>query len=78
VAKRQTLDMSALAVPERILLFCVGSDTDWQRAGVPDEIVTRMTVRGFVSRDALGRLELTDSGRTALRTLLPELSVSPH
>jgi hypothetical protein len=73
VAKRQTPDISALAAPERILLFCVGSDTDWQRVGVPDEIVTRMTVRGFVSRDALGRLELTDSGRAALRTLLPEL-----
>jgi hypothetical protein len=62
-----------LTAPERILLFCVGSGTDWQRAGVPDEIVTRMAVKGLLSRDALGRLELTDGGRAALRALLPGL-----
>jgi hypothetical protein len=73
MANRPTPDAMALTVRERVLLFCVGSDTDWQRAGIPEEIVTRMTVRGLVSRDALGRLELTNSGRAALRALLPKL-----
>src|SRR6266404_9239133 len=35
---------SDLTVRERVLLFCVASRTDWQRAGVPEETVTRMTV----------------------------------
>ena len=73
MAKPPTPDISSLGVQERVLLFCVGSDTDWQRAGVPEEVVTRMTVRGFVSRDPLGRLELTDAGGAALRVLLPDL-----
>jgi hypothetical protein len=73
MAKASALDVAALTVQERVLLFCVGSGTDWQRAGVPEEIVTRMTVRGLVSRDALGSLELTDSGRAALGALLPSL-----
>jgi hypothetical protein len=47
--------------------------TDWQRAGVPEETVTRMTVRGLVVRDTLGRLALTVGGRAALRAMLPQL-----
>ncbi len=73
MAKRPTLDIMALTVRERVLLFCVGSGTSWQRAGIPEETVTEMTVRGFISRDALGRLALTNSGRAALRALLPDL-----
>jgi hypothetical protein len=56
-----------------MLLFCVGSSTDWQRAGVTGETVTAMTVRGFVVRDGRGRLVLTDDGRAALWALLPGL-----
>jgi hypothetical protein len=73
MVKRSTPDPSALTVRERILLFCVGSGTDWQRAGVPGEMVTEMTVKRLVRRDGLGRLALTTSGRTALRALLPDL-----
>jgi hypothetical protein len=34
---------SSLTVCERMPLFCVASRTDWQRAGVPEETVTRTT-----------------------------------
>jgi hypothetical protein len=62
-----------LTVRERLLLFCVASGTDWQRAGILGEVVTNMVVQGFVARDALGRLSLTPRGRGALRSLLPGL-----
>ena len=65
-------DITALTVRERVLLFCIGSDTDWQRAGIPGEIVTEM-VKSLVVRDALGRLALTNGGRAAARALLPDL-----
>ena len=73
MAKRPTPDIAALTVRERMLLFCVGSETDWQRAGVTGETVTNMIVKGLVVRDALGRPALTDDGRATLRALLPDL-----
>ena len=78
MAKRPTPDITALTVRERMLLFCIGSETDWQRAGVTGETVTNMIVKGLIVRDALGRPALTDDGRAALRALLPDLSGSPH
>jgi hypothetical protein len=42
MAKRPTPDTMGLTAPERILLFCVGSGTDWQRAGVTSETVTAL------------------------------------
>jgi len=72
MAKGPTPDIMTLTVRERVLIFCIGSGTDWQRV-VPSEVVTDMMVEGFISRDALGRLALTASGRTALRALLPRL-----
>ena len=73
MAKRQAQDISALGVRERILLFCIGSGTDWQRAGVTGETVTALVVRGLIVRDGKGRLALTNDGRAALRALLSEL-----
>jgi hypothetical protein len=73
MAEHPTRDIPVLNVRERLLLFCVGSGTDWQRVGVLSENVTAMTVKRLISRDALGRLSLTNSGRKALRVLLPEL-----
>ena len=64
-------NISALGMREHVLLFCIGSGTDWQRAGVTGETVTAMVVRGLLVRDAKGRLALTDDGRAALRALLP-------
>jgi hypothetical protein len=66
-----TLNTIALTPRERVLLFCAGSGTDWKRAGVPSETVTALIVRGLLVRDGVGRLALTNSGREALRGLLP-------
>jgi hypothetical protein len=71
MAKPTTPDTTALGVRERMLLFCVASGTDWQRAGVTGETVTALIVRGFLVRDGKGKLALTDDGRAALRALLP-------
>jgi hypothetical protein len=73
MAKQPTPDTTTLGVRERMLLFCVGSGTDWQREGVTGEIVTALEVRGLIVRDGRGCLVLTDDGRAALRALLPGL-----
>jgi hypothetical protein len=64
---------SDLSIRERVLLFCVGSGTDWKRAGIPGETVTSMILKGLVVRDALGRLDLTGRGRILLRATLQDL-----
>jgi len=46
MAKSRTPDTIALTVRERILRFCAGSGTDWQRAGVTGETVTALVVGG--------------------------------
>jgi hypothetical protein len=61
-----------LSTPERILLFCVASGTQWAQAGVTGATVTAMVVRGLVDRDAAARLELTPDGRAVLDALLGE------
>ena len=73
MAKPPKPDTTALGVWERMLLFCVGSSTDWQRAGITGETVTALLVRGLLARDGKGQLTLTDDGRAALRALLPGL-----
>jgi hypothetical protein len=47
---------AALRVSERMLLFCVASNTDWQHTTIPGEIVTTMVVKGLIERDAGGHL----------------------
>jgi hypothetical protein len=63
---------AGLSVPERILLFCIASGTDWQKAGVTGETVTVMVVKGLVERDAAGRLSLAGEGRAALQALVKD------
>ncbi|HKD26252.1 MAG TPA: hypothetical protein VKC66_10145 [Xanthobacteraceae bacterium] len=71
MARPPTPGTAALGVRERVLLFCVASGTDWQRAGVTGETVTVLIVRGLLVRDGKGKIALTDDGRAALRALLP-------
>jgi hypothetical protein len=60
-----------LTVAERILLLCIDSGTDWQKVlRVTDATVAAMVVKGLVERDAVGRLTLTDEGRTTVEVLL--------
>jgi len=61
---------AALRVSERMLLFCVASNTDWKHPAIPGEIVTTMVVKGLIDRDAAGVLT---RGRAVLRAMLPDL-----
>jgi hypothetical protein len=38
-----------LSTPERILLFCIASGTEWAQAGVTGATVTAMVVRGLIA-----------------------------
>jgi hypothetical protein len=51
------------------LLFCVASDTEWERAGITGATITAVIV-GLVQRDPIGRLFLTKQGRDPLDALL--------
>jgi hypothetical protein len=59
-----------LGVPERVLLFCVASGTEWARAGVSGATATAMVVKGLIERDARDDLTLTKEGRAVLDALL--------
>jgi hypothetical protein len=71
-ATSESLIAAGLPAGERLLLFCIASDTDSLSEGVPIETVTAATVKGLVDRDAGGELKLTDSGRAVLRALIPD------
>jgi hypothetical protein len=53
------MKVAASTAPERILLFCVASDTELEGAGITSATVRTMIVRGLIQRDPLGRLTLT-------------------
>jgi hypothetical protein len=59
-----------LSVSERVLLFCIASDTEWALADVTGATATSIIVRGFIQRDPPGRLFLTKEGRAVLDALL--------
>jgi hypothetical protein len=61
----------SLSTPERVLLFCVASSTEWVRAGITPATVQHMIVRNLVERDAAGRLGLTEQGCAALEAMIP-------
>jgi hypothetical protein len=59
-----------LTVPERVLLFCVASGTEWKRAGITGPVVTSAIMRGLVQRDPVGQLSLTKEGRAVFQELI--------
>jgi hypothetical protein len=59
-----------LSVPERVLLFCVASGTDWEQVGITKAMVTAMIIRGLIQRDPLARLFLTKQGRDVFKALV--------
>jgi hypothetical protein len=66
---------AGLAVPERILLFCLASDTDWRMAGVTHTTAQHLLVRGLIGRDRTGtRYVLSDQGRAVLAAFLERKS----
>jgi hypothetical protein len=74
-ARSRAAASPGLSIPERVLLFCVPSDTDWEHAGITGTTVTAMIVRGFIQRDSAGRLWLTKEGRAVLAALLAEANM---
>ena len=59
-----------LHVPERVLLFCLVSGTEWAQAGVTGATTTMMLVRGLVERDSTGGLKMTPRGREVFKVLI--------
>jgi hypothetical protein len=59
-----------LNVPERVLLFCLVSGTEWAQAGVTGATVTMMLVRGLVERDSTGGLKMNPKGREVFKVLI--------
>jgi hypothetical protein len=74
MAKAPTPDTIAaeLTVPERVLLFCLASDTDWVKAGVTHATAQHLLVRNLVERGQATGLVLTDQGRAVLAELLTQ------
>jgi predicted transcriptional regulator len=73
MAKRPTAEMIAdgLSVPERIMLFCIASATDWQKAaGLTHTVARRLMIRGLIDRQAADTYVLTDQGRAVLEALM--------
>jgi cold shock CspA family protein len=63
---------NVLSVRERLLLFYAAVGTDTTHAGITDENMTALMVKGLVRRDRQGRLTLTEQGREVLWELLQE------
>src|SRR5258708_6654353 len=60
-----------LTVAQRVLLFCVASDTDYGKVGITSASVQLAVIRNLVERDeATSRLVLTDQGRAMLVALV--------
>jgi hypothetical protein len=60
-----------LRIPERLMLFCLSSGTDWERAGITHATAQQMLVRGLIDREgAAGRFRLTPLGRSVFTVLL--------
>jgi hypothetical protein len=70
MAKAPTPESTAagLTAAERVLLFCVGSDTDWRKVVTPGT-AQQMLVRGLVERVG-SDLALTEQGRAVLEVLM--------
>jgi hypothetical protein len=54
----------------RVLLFCLASDADWQKAGVTHATAQQMLIRGLIERQAARRFVPTKQGRAVLAAVL--------
>jgi hypothetical protein len=63
--------LTSFSVQERVLLFCLASDTDWERAGVTHATAQHLLVRGLINRASTrARFKLTPLRRDVLAALL--------
>ena len=63
------LGVDSLSVSERVLLFCVASDTDAIKAGVSSATQV-MILKNLLERDQEGHLAITDFGLRVLKSLI--------
>jgi hypothetical protein len=70
----QIVQADALSMTERILLFCVGTETSWERTGITAATVTSMVITGLIRRDPRGTLHLTRDGRASLAAMLGQVA----
>jgi hypothetical protein len=62
---------AGLTVPERLLLFRLATDTDWQAASITHATAHQMLVRGLIERETgATSYRLTDQGGAVLDALL--------
>jgi hypothetical protein len=61
---------SDLRYQQRVMLFCLASGDDWQRAGVTHATAQHLLERGLIHRaSTLARFELTPLGRRVAAVL---------
>ena len=63
---------ATLRIPERFLLFCIASKTEWERAGITGATATAMVIKRLIGRDAAGKFTLTKQGRAVLAAMMME------
>jgi hypothetical protein len=61
------LGADSLSVPERVLLFCVATQTDPIEAGASTQV---MIVKNLLKKEQGGHLAVTDFGRRVLESLI--------
>jgi hypothetical protein len=62
-----------LAVPERLLLFCLATNTDWQAASITHATAQHLLVRGLVERaSGATSYRFTEDVRAVLAALMAE------
>jgi hypothetical protein len=69
----EAVQADALSTSERILLFCVGSQTSWKRTSIRAS-VTSLVITALIQRDPAGTLRLTEEDRASLLTMLGEVT----
>jgi hypothetical protein len=62
---------SDLRIPERVMLFCLASGTDWEHAGVTYATPQHLLLRGLIDRASTSaRFKLTPLGRAVFDALV--------
>jgi hypothetical protein len=72
MTKSPTLESIAanLSVPDRVLLFCIASNTDWAKAGVTPANAQEMVALTLIECNYTGSYRLTHQGHAVLAALL--------
>jgi hypothetical protein len=63
---------ATLSIPERQLLFCIASKTDWKKVGITPATVMVMVSRGLVARDPASEHYFTEEGRAVFKALVAD------